>query len=296
MNFENLKCFISLAECLNFTKAAEKEHITQTSMSRKINSIEDELGVLLLYRDNHQVELTEAGREFYYSAKKLLTYYDHAVQTVQNIHHGYSNSIKVGVGVYEHELLSPFLADYLQLHPGVKVSCTQYGYYELIHHFEQNTLDLILTSDQYFHDLPAEVTNNTDQLLISDENWSLIVHKDHSLATLDSVPPGALNGETLVTMSNGSVSQIIDRYKSLAVFQDIIHVNSHETKLLMVRSKLGVCLLPSFVSIKQYPELCKKTFQVPYKSRRFYLLCKKDNPNLHVHEFYQAYVNFLHDI
>ena len=53
MNLENMKCFISLAECLNFTRAADKEHITQTSMSRKISSMEEELNVRLFYRDNH---------------------------------------------------------------------------------------------------------------------------------------------------------------------------------------------------------------------------------------------------
>ena len=65
MNLDNVKCFISLAECLNFTKAAEKEHMTQTSMSRKISGLEEELGVRLFYRDNHQVILTDAGSEFW---------------------------------------------------------------------------------------------------------------------------------------------------------------------------------------------------------------------------------------
>lgn len=72
MNLENMKCFISLAECLNFTKAADKEHITQTSMSRKISSLEEELNVRLFYRDNHSVVLTDAGREFYIQAQRLL--------------------------------------------------------------------------------------------------------------------------------------------------------------------------------------------------------------------------------
>ena len=51
MNIENIQCFISLAECLNFTRAAEREHITQTTMSHKISVLEKELGVKLLYRD-----------------------------------------------------------------------------------------------------------------------------------------------------------------------------------------------------------------------------------------------------
>lgn len=71
MNLDNVKCFISLAECLNFTKAAEKEHMTQTSMSRKISGLEEELGVRLFYRDNHQVILTDAGSEFYVHAQNF---------------------------------------------------------------------------------------------------------------------------------------------------------------------------------------------------------------------------------
>ena len=90
MNLENIKYFISLAECLNFTKAAEKEHMTQTSMSRKISGLEDELGIRLFYRDNHQVVLTDAGREFYVQALKLIDLYSMSVESAQNIHHGFS--------------------------------------------------------------------------------------------------------------------------------------------------------------------------------------------------------------
>ena len=79
MNIDNIKCFISLAECLNFTKAAEKEHVTQTSMSRRISSLETELGAPLFYRDNRMVELTAAGKVFYDQAKKLVEFYDQSV-------------------------------------------------------------------------------------------------------------------------------------------------------------------------------------------------------------------------
>ena len=84
MNIDNIKCFISLAECLNFTKAAEKEHVTQTSMSRRISSLETELGAPLFYRDNRMVELTAAGKVFYDQAKKLVEFYDQSVYMVQN--------------------------------------------------------------------------------------------------------------------------------------------------------------------------------------------------------------------
>ena len=47
MTIENLHCFVALAKELNFTKAAQRSHITQAAMRRKISSIEDELGIRL---------------------------------------------------------------------------------------------------------------------------------------------------------------------------------------------------------------------------------------------------------
>ena len=51
MTIENLHCFVALSKELNVTKAAQRSHITQAAMSRKISSIEDELGIRLLDRN-----------------------------------------------------------------------------------------------------------------------------------------------------------------------------------------------------------------------------------------------------
>ena len=79
----------------------KKEHTTQTSMSRKINSLESELHVTLFHRDRRSVKLTSAGTEFYTQAKKLIELYDQSVQTVQNIHCGLIRELKIGLGLYE---------------------------------------------------------------------------------------------------------------------------------------------------------------------------------------------------
>lgn len=70
MNIENIQCFISLAECLNFTRAAEREHITQTTMSHKISVLEKELGVKLLYRDTKTGFSYKCGNKILQSGKR----------------------------------------------------------------------------------------------------------------------------------------------------------------------------------------------------------------------------------
>lgn len=142
MDIENIKCFISLAECLNFTKAAEKEHTTQTSMSRKINSLESELHVTLFHRDRRSVKLTSAGTEFYTQAKKLIELYDQSVQTVQNIHCGLIRELKIGLGLYEDALIQSYIDSYMAQNPSVRVSCLQFRYHQLLEQFQENMLDI----------------------------------------------------------------------------------------------------------------------------------------------------------
>ena len=292
LNLDNVKCFISLAECLNFTKAAEKEHMTQTSMSRKISGLEEELGVRLFSRDNHQVILTDAGSEFYVQAQKLLDVYESTVRLVQNVEQGYARSLKIGVGIYEDELLDTFLGQYVMAHPDVRITCLQYSYRELLKRFEQGLLDIIVTSDQFLSGYPVE---NVDMELIYDKPWKIILNREHPLAERTAVTSEDLKNEIMITMYEGSVSQIADHFRTAFKFRDIIHVNSYNTKLMMVNANLGFGLVPAFVRLVRYEKIKMKEFAPPYISRCFYALCHKENQNGHVREFFEDYVKYAQE-
>ena len=132
MTIENLRCFLTLAQELNFTRAAQKAHITQTAMSRKITSLETELSIQLFHRNHHQVGLTSAGQEFYNHIRPVLDQYDAAVLRAQNMDKDQRDSVQIGVGVYEHTLVSPVIQNFIQQYPIQKLNFVQFKYRELL--------------------------------------------------------------------------------------------------------------------------------------------------------------------
>ncbi|EEY3980631.1 LysR family transcriptional regulator, partial [Escherichia coli] len=64
MELRHLRYFVAVAQALNFTRAAEKLHTSQPSLSSQIRDLENCVGVPLLVRDKRKVALTAAGECF----------------------------------------------------------------------------------------------------------------------------------------------------------------------------------------------------------------------------------------
>ena len=71
MNTENLKEFIVLAETKNFWEASERLYMNQSTLSKHIKSLENDLGVALFTRTTRRVELTNYGEIFLPYAKSV---------------------------------------------------------------------------------------------------------------------------------------------------------------------------------------------------------------------------------
>jgi DNA-binding transcriptional ArsR family regulator len=72
MELRHLRYFSALAGSLNFTRAAERLHVTQSTLSHQIKQLEEELGTLLFDRVGKRVALTEAGEAFLHSRTRAL--------------------------------------------------------------------------------------------------------------------------------------------------------------------------------------------------------------------------------
>jgi DNA-binding transcriptional LysR family regulator len=79
MNLRALRYLIALAECLNFSRAAERCAVTQSTLSIQLRKLENYLGVALFVRDRSHVELTVEGREVLRLARKVVAAADEIV-------------------------------------------------------------------------------------------------------------------------------------------------------------------------------------------------------------------------
>ena len=87
MNFDlgDLRAFIAVAELASFRAAAETIHLSQPALSRRIDKLEEALGVRLFDRDTRNVELTAVGRDFARKARALLDDLDSILLGVRDV-------------------------------------------------------------------------------------------------------------------------------------------------------------------------------------------------------------------
>jgi DNA-binding transcriptional LysR family regulator len=84
VELRQLRYFVTLAEELHFGRAAAREHIVQSALSQQVQRLERELGVRLLERSTHHVELTEAGTAFLVEARQILAQVDRAAEVARS--------------------------------------------------------------------------------------------------------------------------------------------------------------------------------------------------------------------
>lgn len=96
IELKHLKHFVALAEALNFSRAAIRCHVSQPTFSVSIQQLEAHLNLQLVVRTSRNVELTEAGREFYTHAVQLTRRASQAFLDIQNFNKGLTRTLSVG--------------------------------------------------------------------------------------------------------------------------------------------------------------------------------------------------------
>src|SRR5438105_3181253 len=143
MELRHLRYFIAVAEKLSFTKGAEKLHRTQPSLTRQIRDLEEEIGVRLLNRTKHGVELTEEGRSFLPDAKRFLARSAEIVESVQRLSRRNTSALNIGyVANLFYDALAATLPLFRRSFPTVSVNLFAMTCGDQLRALEESELDL----------------------------------------------------------------------------------------------------------------------------------------------------------
>ena len=111
VSIQRLPVFLSAAEHLNFTRAAEEQCISQTAVSQQIKLLEQELGYALFVRGKRGVSLTPAGEVFYRQCKQLMIRYNDAAAQGKKIgarqRDGSAHRLRRGLRAVDHRFADP---------------------------------------------------------------------------------------------------------------------------------------------------------------------------------------------
>jgi DNA-binding transcriptional LysR family regulator len=123
MELRYLRYFIAVAEDLSFSHAAERLHVDQSALSRRIQDLESELTVPLFTRTRHRVQLTAAGAAFLEEARRLMADTTVAIETARRAARGEVGRLDIAyIGALSDVLIPRLLREFRARFPDVAVS------------------------------------------------------------------------------------------------------------------------------------------------------------------------------
>jgi LysR family transcriptional regulator, hca operon transcriptional activator len=243
MELRHLRYFVAVAEEGSLTVAAEKRlHTAQPSLSRQIRDLEYEVGVPLLSRSVHGVELTPAGRAFLDHARLALTQAaagaEAARRAAQPAKPVFAMGFLTGQEVDWLPQATSLLRDEL-LNIEIKVSSDHST--TLADDLQRGKLDIAFMRPEPKPDLEFK--------LVAKEPLVVVLPSDHRLAARTAVDPRDLARETFIGISEvprALRSVIRDYFKRTGIdITPSLEIDNYAMAISLVASTRGVALLPA---------------------------------------------------
>ena len=201
MDLRQLRYFVTVAEELHFSRAAERLHLAQSALSAQIRRLEAEVGGPLLVRSTRRVSLTPAGEALLTDARGILATVDGAVSRARALARGEESTLVIGSqGPAPGALLSPLLARFGAQHPQVRVEIRAFDFNDTVNGIRHGRADLA------FLYAPLREPDLEVVPLLSEQR-AVVVPAGHRLAGRAELTPDDLAGEMFITQPSAAPLQ-----------------------------------------------------------------------------------------
>lgn len=244
MELYTMNYVLAVADCGNFSLAAQACHVGQPALSQQIAKLERELGLPLFYRNSRGATLTDAGKEFVLRAREIVQRTE-ALEAEMAFYAGlHKGSLTLGIitslqCIDFGEMLSSFCYNY----PDISVNIIQEGTHRLVDLLLERKIDLAFLNRPL-----TELPQSLDFVKLGEDCYSLAVPSRHPLAERKTVSLKELKNEHFIFHQSGQVASelCLLACREAGFEPDIVcRSGSPTTGLYMVQGGLGVAFLPS---------------------------------------------------
>ena len=142
MDVERLRAFLAVADQGHFGHAAERLHITQPGLTKRIRALEEQIGGQLFDRDRQPVRLTPLGTLLLPQVRRLVRDADALLHDARGAVDGQIGHLNIGFGLSTIAVAPRLVARFRAAHPGVSVSMDDYSSHEQVNRLRRGELDL----------------------------------------------------------------------------------------------------------------------------------------------------------
>ncbi len=247
MELRQLRYFTAVARARNFTRAAEALRIAQPPLSRQIQQLEQELGLLLFERGSRPVRLTDAGRLVYEQAVQVLERAEEISTLARRLREADRTHLSIGfVASTLYGYLPEIIRRYRAAQPGVELTLVELTTFEQLAALKEGRIDVGFGRIQ-FDDAALE------RLLLRNEKLIVALPTAHPLLALKrGLRLEDLAAGPLIVYPRAPRPSYADQV--LALFRArglrptaVFEVREFQTALGLVAAETGVCLVPASV-------------------------------------------------
>jgi DNA-binding transcriptional LysR family regulator len=247
MRIEQLQAFLAISETGSFQQAARNCSCTQSTISRQIQSLEEDLGIALFHR-HHQAKLTVGGERLLPHARKICHEWKLAHQEIESLLAGKQPELYVAA---IHSVCAHFLPPILQLfcdrHPQVQLRVTALGSDRALKVLKDGLVDVAIVMDnRMFTTSPDMVIHNLYQ-----EPIEVLISARHPLADYEIVPWSELVKYPQVVFKDGyGMQRLIQEQfsKQGSKLQAVLELNTLDAFRGVVRQGKLIALLPTLAA------------------------------------------------
>ena len=207
MTFTQIKYFIEVARCLNFTEAAARLYVTQPTLSRQITAIETELNMQLFIRSSKELRLTPGGAVLLEEFTQLMESYGASVKKAREASFGMIGHLNISVidGLNISEILPEFIKNLEKDYPNIKIHLARASFQSLINSLYDCTADAVISYDFDITFRPGLCYKNIQML-----HPVLAIPKNHPLAGKEHVTLSDMAGDSMVIVNPAECSSGVE--------------------------------------------------------------------------------------